>query len=80
MRYVVYGAGAVGGVVGGLLSVAGREVALIARGAHLQAIRADGLTVQTPDATHVLRLEFDTNGDGASVGNFDTFGFSRSGS
>jgi uncharacterized delta-60 repeat protein len=30
--------------------------------------------------THVLRLAFDTNGDGASVGNFDTFGFSRSGS
>jgi 2-dehydropantoate 2-reductase len=57
MRYVVYGAGAVGGVVGGLLSVAGCEVAVIARGAHLQAIRADGLTVQTPDTTHVLRLE-----------------------
>jgi len=57
MRYVVYGAGAVGGVVGGLLAVAGCEVALIARGAHLDAIRADGLTVQTPETTHVLRLE-----------------------
>lgn len=57
MRYVVFGAGAVGGVVGGLLSVAGCEVALIARGAHLSAIRENGLTVRTPDATHVLKVE-----------------------
>jgi 2-dehydropantoate 2-reductase len=57
MRYVVFGAGAVGGLVGGLLSVAGHEVVLIARGAHLAAIRADGLTVQTPEATHVVKVD-----------------------
>jgi 2-dehydropantoate 2-reductase len=57
MRYVVFGAGAVGGVVGGLLSVSGRDVALIARGAHLAAIRQDGLTVQTPDATHSVKVD-----------------------
>lgn len=56
MRFVVYGAGAVGGVVGGLLAVAGHEVALVARGAHLTALRTDGLRLVTPDVTHELRL------------------------
>ena len=55
MRYVILGAGAVGGVVGGLLAVAGHEVALIARGEHLAAVRRDGLTLHTPDVTHQLR-------------------------
>ena len=40
MRYVVYGAGAVGGVVGGLLHRSGHDVVLIARGTHLAAIQA----------------------------------------
>lgn len=47
-RYVVFGAGAVGGVVGARLRQAGHEVALIARGAHLEAIRARGLRLLTP--------------------------------
>jgi 2-dehydropantoate 2-reductase len=56
MRYVILGAGAVGGVAGGLLAATGHEVALLARGSHLAALRRDGLTLQTPDATHQLRL------------------------
>jgi 2-dehydropantoate 2-reductase len=48
MRYVVYGAGAVGGVVGGLLHRAGHEVVLIARGEHLAAIQRDGLRLASP--------------------------------
>ncbi len=48
MRYVVYGAGAVGGVVGGLLHQAGHEVVLIARGKHLTAIQRDGLRIASP--------------------------------
>jgi 2-dehydropantoate 2-reductase len=47
-RYVIFGAGAVGGVVGARLHQAGHAVALIARGAHLEAIRRDGLTLTTP--------------------------------
>lgn len=66
MRYVVFGAGAVGGVVGGLLSVAGSEVALIARGAHLAAIRENGLTVQAPTATHLVKA--DAAGSPAELG------------
>ncbi|MCU1485743.1 MAG: putative ketopantoate reductase PanE/ApbA family protein [Actinomycetia bacterium] len=49
MRYVVFGAGAVGGVIGGRLHAAGRDVALVARGDHLRALQADGLHLLTPD-------------------------------
>ena len=45
MRYVVYGAGAVGGVIGGHLQPAGLDVTLVARGTHLAAIRRDGLVL-----------------------------------
>jgi 2-dehydropantoate 2-reductase len=56
MRYVVYGAGAIGGVVGARLYQAGHEVALIARGPHLEAIERDGLTLTTPAEQVTLRI------------------------
>jgi 2-dehydropantoate 2-reductase len=56
MRFVVYGAGAIGGVVGARLHQSGHDVTLIARGAHLAAIRRDGLTVLTPEDRLVLRI------------------------
>jgi 2-dehydropantoate 2-reductase len=56
MRFVIYGAGAIGGVVGARLAQAGFDVALIARGAHLEAIRRDGLTLETPVERVVLDL------------------------
>lgn len=48
MRYIVYGAGAVGGVIGGRLAQYGHDVVLIARGAHLKAIQTRGLVLQSP--------------------------------
>ncbi len=48
MRIAVMGAGGVGGLFGALLSRAGHEVAFIARGQHLEAIRRDGLRVESP--------------------------------
>ena len=48
MRIAVMGAGAVGGYFGSRLARAGHEVAFITRGAHLQAIRQHGLTVEGP--------------------------------
>jgi len=53
MRFVVYGAGAIGGVVGARLHESGHDVVLIARGAHYEAIRDRGLTIWSPagDAT-----------------------------
>ncbi len=53
-RFVVYGAGAIGGVLGGRLFAAGFPVTLIARGAHLAAIRADGLRVESPEGAETL--------------------------
>jgi 2-dehydropantoate 2-reductase len=52
MRYVVYGAGAVGGVIGAHLHLAGRAVTLVARGDHLAAIRERGLTLDAADGRH----------------------------
>jgi 2-dehydropantoate 2-reductase len=49
MRFVVLGAGAVGGVVGGRLAQHGHDVVLVARGAHGAAIATDGLLVRSPD-------------------------------
>jgi 2-dehydropantoate 2-reductase len=56
VRFVIYGAGAIGGVMGGRLAEAGHDVALIARGPHLEALQRDGLTVESPDRTVTLRL------------------------
>ncbi|WP_207084078.1 2-dehydropantoate 2-reductase [Nocardioides sp. S5] len=52
MSYVVYGAGAVGGVIGGHLHRAGLQVTLVARGDHLAAIRRDGLLLDAGDGRH----------------------------
>ena len=49
MRFIVYGAGAVGGVVGGRLAQSGNDVVLIARGAHAEAMQRSGLTLESPD-------------------------------
>ena len=55
MRIVILGAGAVGGVVGGLLARAGRDVVLLARGAQLEAIGAGGLRVEMPGERFTVR-------------------------
>ncbi len=54
MRFIVYGAGAVGGVVGGRLHQHGHDVVLIARGAHYEAIRAHGLALATRGGERVM--------------------------
>lgn len=56
MRYVVYGAGAVGGVIGGHLHLAGLPTTLVARGDHLAAIRRDSLTLDTAASVHHLEI------------------------
>ena len=49
MRIAVFGAGSVGGYFGGRLALAGADdVLFIARGAHLQALRTQGLRVESP--------------------------------
>jgi 2-dehydropantoate 2-reductase len=53
---VVYGAGAVGGVIAARLRLAGSDVTAVARGAHLQAIRAAGLTLVTQTGNETVSL------------------------
>jgi 2-dehydropantoate 2-reductase len=45
MKIAVYGAGAIGGLLGARLARAGQDVTLIARGPHLEAMRGKGLKV-----------------------------------
>ena len=47
MRIAIFGAGGIGGYLGGRLSQAGEEVVLIARGEHLKAIKDHGLRVDS---------------------------------
>jgi len=55
MRILVHGAGAVGGYFGALLARGGHEVWLVARGANLAALKADGLTVRLDGETLRVR-------------------------
>ena len=48
MKYVVVGAGGVGGYFGARLAADGNEVAFLARGAHGEAMRRNGLTIKSP--------------------------------
>src|SRR5665647_2687908 len=54
MGYVVFGAGAIGAVVGGRLFQAGFDVTLIARGVHLQALQTNGLRLESPAGTETV--------------------------
>jgi 2-dehydropantoate 2-reductase len=56
MKFVIFGAGAIGGVVGARLHQAGHPVALIARGPHFEAIRDRGLTLEHPRGSVVLEI------------------------
>jgi len=56
VRWVIIGAGAIGGLIGARLFEHGSEVVLVARGEHYRAIRAAGLQVDAPDGTTTARL------------------------
>ncbi len=48
MKICVYGAGVIGGILASACQRAGHEVSIIARGAHLEAIRSKGLKIEAP--------------------------------
>ena len=56
MRFIVYGAGAVGGVIGGRLAEHGHDVVLIARGAHARAMRDKGLVLESPPGSVTVEV------------------------
>jgi 2-dehydropantoate 2-reductase len=55
MRFVVFGAGAIGGLVGARLFQRDADVTLLARGAHAEALRS-GLVLEAPDEAVVLPI------------------------
>ncbi len=57
MRIAILGAGGVGGYYGGTLARAGHQVAMLARGEHLGALRARGLEVRTPEGTFIAAVQ-----------------------
>ena len=70
MRIAVMGAGAVGAYFGAKLAVAGHDVAFIARGKHLAAMRKDGLTVNSSGGDlHIRNARF--TADTEEVGKAD---------
>lgn len=56
MRYIVIGAGAVGGTIGARLHQGGHEVLLVARGAHYEALERDGLRLITSESDELLPI------------------------
>jgi 2-dehydropantoate 2-reductase len=66
LRVAVFGAGAVGAYYGKRLADGGADVALIARGRQLEALRGDGLTIVEPEGTTTTRLE--ATDDPAEIG------------
>jgi 2-dehydropantoate 2-reductase len=54
MKICIYGAGAIGGYLGVQLARAGADVSLIARGAHLAAMRERGLTLLAGEEKHTV--------------------------
>ncbi len=56
MRYVVLGAGGIGGTIGGRLFEHGHDVVLVARGPHLDALQSRGLELRSPQGTAVLPI------------------------
>ena len=61
MKVCVFGAGAIGGYLGVCLARSGAEVSLVARGPHLEAIRAGGLRLQYDGEEHVAHLRCTDN-------------------
>ena len=57
MRVIVYGAGAVGSVIGGRLRQGGADVVLVSRPAHAAAICERGLTLRTAKGSEVVEIQ-----------------------
>jgi len=71
MKICIYGAGAVGGVMAAWLAKAGHEVSVVARGANLTAIRAQGLRVRTAASGETLVARVAADSDPAKLGQQD---------
>ena len=66
MKICIYGAGAIGGFIAGYLARGGHDVSVVARGAHLAAIRRNGLTVDAGDERFTVPVR--ASADPAALG------------
>jgi 2-dehydropantoate 2-reductase len=70
MRIAIVGSGGVGGYFGGRLAASGADVTFLARGAHLDALRARGLRITSPKGDlHLPRVK--AAGDTSEIGPVD---------
>lgn len=70
MKIVIFGSGGVGGYFGGRLAQSGGDVVFIARGAHFDAIRREGLRVDSTDGDFIVQPAHATD-DPSSLGKAD---------
>lgn len=74
MRIAIVGAGGVGGYFGARLAAGGADVAFVARGSHLEAMRRTGLRVESPKGdVHLPRVT--AAADPAEIGPVDVVAF-----
>ena len=71
MRFIIYGAGGIGGTIGARLSLTGHDVLLIARGAHLDALRAEGMRFITATRDERLHIPAVGHPREAAIGDDD---------
>jgi 2-dehydropantoate 2-reductase len=72
MKFAIVGAGAVGGFYGALLSKSGQDVSFVARGAHREAMLANGLRILSgPEAVGELVVRCPVESDPAKIGVVD---------
>ena len=69
MKIVMMGSGGVGGFFGAKLAAAGADVHFVARGAHLEAMRSQGLTIDGPAPLHLAKVQ--ATDDPSSIGPAD---------
>jgi 2-dehydropantoate 2-reductase len=61
MKFCIYGAGAIGGYLAVELALSGQEVCVVARGAHLAAIRERGLTLKIHGEEKIAKVAADSD-------------------
>ena len=71
MKVAIVGTGGVGGYFGGHMARTGTDVRFLARGAHLKALKADGLTVLS-DVAPIDGLRIQVTDDPSEIGQADT--------
>src|SRR5689334_3665608 len=68
MKFCIYGAGAVGGLIAGWLARSGESVSVVARGAQLDAIRSQGLRIRDRESGRIDALPVKAESDPAALG------------